>query len=426
MPGAPSAARVCVSEALTRCLRPRARQIQSGVLVNSVPLDELQGMVRHYDEPYSHATRDEELQSVPAAAKWVFVGAWQEGSPTVAVGAFGRREAVLQRTERNQPHEHNGVWWYLTDGQSFGFAASPNVGRKGCAPVHQPTRPPSRPAALPPILPPCRQCVRPAALTTALPRRRYLVDAADPADPARLSWGLHGLGGYRAGTHLGVGAWHKMIYYTSRYADPSFSHLETGRPPPAADASGGEASGEPWTLPTMRSGPGWSTTSRGVSGYRPPGTARPGTARLGTARQPGTARFGESPVRRGIGSTARSFLSSQLQSLQSYAATGNPTERFPAPPTPPGPLPPSATNDGPHVGLGSIWCACTCTCPPAPTPAHAHAHAAALNLVRAEVARPSAPCARAHGALVRVSDARCRAQARRDAHRGLGADDETL
>ena len=140
-----------VQHALLRCTHC---PLQPGILLHSLTLDDLDGMTKHYDEEYGHATTSDVLESIPAHAKWVFVGAWQEGAPTIAVGAFGSREEVLTRTKPNTPHWHNGVWWYLTEGQSFGFAPTDSIGKKG-----------------------------------------WLVDAGHADDPARLSWGLHGLGG---------------------------------------------------------------------------------------------------------------------------------------------------------------------------------------------------------------------------------------
>ena len=113
--------------------------------------------VRHYEAPYSHATRAYDLDSIPAHADWVFVGAREAGSSAVALGAFGRREEVLQTTPQNEPHKHNDVWWYRTDNFSFGFAPTPEISQ-------------------------------------------YRADSFAPRDERRLSWHLQGDGGWRAGS----------------------------------------------------------------------------------------------------------------------------------------------------------------------------------------------------------------------------------
>ena len=57
---------------------------------------------RHYDEPYSHNTLTTDLDSVPASANWIFVGA-RNDEGHIAVGAVGKRNAVLQRTDQVTP-----------------------------------------------------------------------------------------------------------------------------------------------------------------------------------------------------------------------------------------------------------------------------------------------------------------------------------
>ena len=57
---------------------------------------------RHYDVPYSHHTLATDLDSVPASAKWIFVGA-RNDKGRIAVGDVGTRNAVLQRTDQVTP-----------------------------------------------------------------------------------------------------------------------------------------------------------------------------------------------------------------------------------------------------------------------------------------------------------------------------------
>ena len=101
------------------------------------------------------------------------MGAREAGSTSVALGAFGRRDEVLKRTEHNKPHKHNDVWWYRTDNYSFGFAPSPDVSQ-------------------------------------------YRADSLYPRDERRLSWHLQGDGGWRAGGVCdlnGETPWRKLILY---------------------------------------------------------------------------------------------------------------------------------------------------------------------------------------------------------------------
>ena len=142
--------------------------------MNAVTVDDLAVMTRHYEVPYAHATHaPTDLDTLPTHAEWVFVGAREAGSTSVALGAFGRRDEVLKRTEHNKPHKHNDVWWFLTDKYSFGFAPSPDVSQ-------------------------------------------YRADSLYPRDERRLSWHLQGDGGWRAGGVCdlnGETPWRKLILY---------------------------------------------------------------------------------------------------------------------------------------------------------------------------------------------------------------------
>ncbi|KOO28234.1 kinesin-like protein kif17-like protein [Chrysochromulina tobinii] len=318
----------------TPVLRPE------GVLVNALALEDLSGMTTYYDEPYSHATSGDELDSIPADAKWVFVGAYRQGSSTIAVGAFGRREEVVRRThldprtEKHVAHEHNGVWWYRTDDASFGFAASPDVGKRG-----------------------------------------YLVDASNESDPARLSWGLHGLGGYRVGTALGVGAWTKMLYYTSRYGAEEYSlapgdesrWLSSSPPATRIGAGGIQRSNRP----ASRQAPPSPPPSPPVDGSSspPPSKRRTSIAsarsylaeRLQSSRAPTTpAEAATSSTYQHPSSAAAAAVSTPNLSHGYLACAASLQHEkidrsLPPPPNAPfSPLIPSVSN-GSLVGLGSIW-----------------------------------------------------------------------
>ena len=173
------------------------------IWLNSVTLHDLSLMTCHYEAPYHHPTSNLDLDSVPAHAEWLFVGAREAGSHSVALGAFGRREEVLAVTPQNQPHRHNDVWWYRTSSYSFGFSPTQDVSQ-------------------------------------------YRADALQPRDERRLSWHLQGDGGWRAGGVCdlnGQTAWRKVVLYG---VEPDrFTAKEVG----AVDVYMGEAFGE---LPPLR------------------------------------------------------------------------------------------------------------------------------------------------------------------------------
>ena len=132
----------------------------------------LDGWTKHYDESYDHVTKVTDLTSVPTSAKYIFVGA-RNPSGAITIGASGARDAVLTATKRNMPHEDNGVYWYLTDNYSFGFAPNASI-------------------------------------------RQHKADSTLGCD--RLSWHLTSTnGGYRAGgDNIGQSSmsdWRKLVYY---------------------------------------------------------------------------------------------------------------------------------------------------------------------------------------------------------------------
>ena len=86
----------------------------------------LAGCVKYYDQPYRDATTASDINNAPASAKYIFVGA-QDPNGNIKLGAFGARSTVLRQTYTNSPNENNGVYWYFTNGKSFGFAGSSSI-----------------------------------------------------------------------------------------------------------------------------------------------------------------------------------------------------------------------------------------------------------------------------------------------------------
>ena len=43
-------------------------------------------------------------------------------SENLELCAFGLTQNVISQTTRNIPNKHGNVYWYLTDGKSFGFS----------------------------------------------------------------------------------------------------------------------------------------------------------------------------------------------------------------------------------------------------------------------------------------------------------------
>ena len=112
-----------------------------------------------YNEDYSHHTTKSELFSILSTFgedKLLCVGGMGTGSENIELCAFGLTKNVISQTTRNQPNKHGSVYWYLTDGVSFGFS-----------PVYK-----------------ISQCN---------------VDLEDTSDKKRLSWYITGSGGWRVG-----------------------------------------------------------------------------------------------------------------------------------------------------------------------------------------------------------------------------------
>ena len=149
----------------------------SGILLNSFKVSDLANWTAHHVRGYDHETRASDLDSIPSSATWVLVGARYKTQDVLKLCAVGKRDEVLKRTKKNEPHEHNGAWWYFTGGKSFGFAPNGTI---------------------------CQESA----------------DTHDASDPKRLSWHMNG-DGYRAGAidyadHDDDDDEHhtKLVYYT--------------------------------------------------------------------------------------------------------------------------------------------------------------------------------------------------------------------
>ena len=169
--------------------KPRGEQQEDEVKAppRGVQYNVASSMLKHctiwYDKPYSHGTRSSEILNAPNA-KWLFVAA-KYGS-IIKLGAFGERAAVLKQTSKNTPHENNGVWWYRTPGESFGFAGSSHISQ----------------------------------------------NSADTVSGAhRLSWHLGGSSGYRAGDSksLSSSSWQKQIYSCGGVSAKTGGNVECGK-----------------------------------------------------------------------------------------------------------------------------------------------------------------------------------------------------
>ena len=92
---------------------------------------------------------------------------------TFVVGAYGLASEVQTQTALNTPHLSNGVYWYFTPGQSFGFLKDNTLEQNSA-------------------------------------------DIGTTNPDSRLSWHLDNkYGGYRAGANIGLNydtTWKKIIY----------------------------------------------------------------------------------------------------------------------------------------------------------------------------------------------------------------------
>lgn len=134
-----------------------------------IPNDYLSGWTVAYDIPYDKCIKEDQFDSIDPTATHVFIGA-RNPEGEIALGATGERDVVLSKTKKNEPHEHNGVWWYYTPETSIGFA--PN------GKIHQSN-----------------------------------ADTEDRSSSQRLSWHLTS-GGWRAGSKCdSPSGWSKLVCY---------------------------------------------------------------------------------------------------------------------------------------------------------------------------------------------------------------------
>ena len=72
-----------------------------------------------YNVTYSTVTSTADIDQCIGPS--LYVGAMRYGASSFLLGAFGSSLEIQTRTELNKPHVFNGVNWYFTAEQSFGF-----------------------------------------------------------------------------------------------------------------------------------------------------------------------------------------------------------------------------------------------------------------------------------------------------------------
>lgn len=132
----------------------------------------LTGWLHVFDQPYSHPTRVDDLKQISGIChNEILVGAMYDGVITLA--AVGPVSVLTLNTPWNQPKQFGDVYWYSTNGKSFGFAPTSSI-------------------------------------------RQTSADTQDLDSPQRLSWLLdQNIGGYRAGVTRSLtndALWHKIVY----------------------------------------------------------------------------------------------------------------------------------------------------------------------------------------------------------------------
>ena len=153
---------------------PTNSAIPYGIQYNSVTVSDLmaRGCSVCYKDTYAGHTTSNDISS--CAGPVLFVGAhhFYNWYSSIYLGAFGLASEVQRKTALNTPHLSNGVYWYFTYGQSFGFLGDTNL-------------------------------------------QQYSADIGSSNPPSRLSWYLDlGVGGYRAGYFSGLNndaTWQKEI-----------------------------------------------------------------------------------------------------------------------------------------------------------------------------------------------------------------------
>ena len=97
-----------------------------GVL-NSVTFENLDryGCKVCYQQTYSTWTTSDDIRK--CAGPYLFVGGRATASSTFMLGAFDTSAVIHTQTPHNTPHLSNGVYWYFTQYQSFGFSRDANI-----------------------------------------------------------------------------------------------------------------------------------------------------------------------------------------------------------------------------------------------------------------------------------------------------------
>jgi hypothetical protein len=174
-------------EAVVKNLQQNVQQLETATnlylpkgfalnIVHDIPLSSLSPCWSIiYDFPYSHVTTVDELRALKSRCKkQIIVGAIEGSSSTILkIAAMGPSEILSLDSPLNQPTKYGNIHWYLTSNKSFGFA--------------------------------------PSSTTINL---NHVDHGEKDNSENRLSWGLTGYGGYRAGAVIALlnnNEWRKII-----------------------------------------------------------------------------------------------------------------------------------------------------------------------------------------------------------------------
>ena len=110
---------------------PTNSAIPYGIQYNNVTVSDLKarGCSVCYKDTYAGQTNSNDISS--CAGPVLFVGAQNDNWSSIYLGAFGLASEVQRSTERDTPHLSNGVYWYFTSGQSFGFLGDTSLQQNG-------------------------------------------------------------------------------------------------------------------------------------------------------------------------------------------------------------------------------------------------------------------------------------------------------
>ncbi|CAF1245212.1 unnamed protein product [Didymodactylos carnosus] len=112
----------------------RGTNEKGGIFLN-LSLSDLSNWHIVYETTSLHQTTARELRDIAnyCTNKRIIVGAIDAKSANVlTVAAIGPSEVLALHTPRNQPAEHDGVWWYLTPNRSFGFSPTSKIRQYRC------------------------------------------------------------------------------------------------------------------------------------------------------------------------------------------------------------------------------------------------------------------------------------------------------